>query len=421
MSSDKSPAVISERSIRYEGWRVVFACFTVATFSWGLGFYGHGVYLAELQRSKGWPTSLISTATTLYYLSGSVLVVYVADMLQRLGPRLMLIMGAACFTIALIGLSFISEPWQLFVAYMVMAIGWMFSSAGALTNVAGLWFFEKRGLAISLSLTGASFGGIILTPLMVAAVSHWGFQTAMLVMAGATIVVLTLVVSLFVGKPPQMPPSVSAAGAVAGHQAGEVWTRARALRSLQFWTMTLPFAFAIAAQVGFLVHQLAFLQPKIGLQTASYAVAVTTFMAVLGRLVVGSVIDRLNQRVVSAVSFVSQTVALLLLLYTDNPAMMFVGCAIFGFSVGNLITFPSLIIFREFGAASFGTLVGLSVALNQVIYAFGPGIVGWLRDFSGTYTASWIFCMAMQCLAAVIILIPFRKAEANKAEASVNA
>ena len=42
----------------------------VATFSWGLGFYGHGIYLAELQRAKGWPTSLMSTATTLYYLVG---------------------------------------------------------------------------------------------------------------------------------------------------------------------------------------------------------------------------------------------------------------------------------------------------------------------------------------------------------------
>lgn len=416
MSSANPGQVISERSIRYEGWRVVFACFIVATFSWGLGFYGHGVYLAELQRSKGWPTSLMSTATTLYYLSGSVLVIYVSDMLQRLGPRLMLIAGATCFTIALIGLAFISEPWQLFAAYMVMAIGWMFSSAGALTNVAGLWFFEKRGLAISLALTGASFGGIILTPLMVAAVSHWGFQHAMLGMAALTIVVLVTVILLCIGKPPKVSPGTSSSGGGAAHQFGKAWTRAQALRSLQFWTMTLPFAFAISAQVGFLVHQLAFLQPKIGLQTASYAVAVTTFMAVLGRLVVGAVIDRLNQRIVSAVSFVSQTSALLLLLNTDNQAMMFIGCAIFGFSVGNLITFPSLIIFREFGAASFGMLVGLSVAINQVIYAFGPGIVGWLRDFSGTYTASWIFCMAMQCLAAVIILIPFRKAEPSKAK-----
>ena len=73
-----------ESSLRYDGWRVIFACFMVATFSWGLGFYGHGIYLAELQRAKGWPTSLMSTATTLYYLSGSLLVMYVSDTMQRL-------------------------------------------------------------------------------------------------------------------------------------------------------------------------------------------------------------------------------------------------------------------------------------------------------------------------------------------------
>ena len=87
MDPSREPGGPDETSIRYEGWRVVFACFMVATFSWGLGFYGHGVYLAELQRTKGWPTSLMSTATTLYYLSGSILVIYVSDILHRLGPR----------------------------------------------------------------------------------------------------------------------------------------------------------------------------------------------------------------------------------------------------------------------------------------------------------------------------------------------
>jgi len=397
----------AESSLRYEGWRVVFACFVVATFSWGLGFYGHGIYLAELQRAKGWPTSLISTATTLYYLSGSILVVYVSDILQRLGPRNMLMAGGTLFSIAAAGIAYVSEPWQLFAAYIVMATGWMLASAGALTNVAGLWFYEKRGLAISLTLTGASFGGILLTPLMVEAVSRWGFHNAMLGTAIATFVILTTTVFVCVGQPP--PQRSAAAAARSSLPAGEEWTRARALRSRQFWTLTLPFAFGIGAQVGFLVHQLALLQPKMGLQMASYAVAVTTTVAVLGRLVVGAVIDRLNQRIVSAVSFVSQALALLLLINTDNQFAMFAACALFGFSVGNLITFPSLIITREFGAKSFGLLVGLSVAINQVIYAFGPGVVGWLRDFSGTYTVSLVLCMVLQCLAAIIILIPSRK------------
>jgi MFS family permease len=403
------PAPALERSLGYPGWRVVFACFMVATFSWGLGFYGHGVYLAELQRAKGWPTSLMSTATTLYYLSGSLLVIYVSDFLQRLGPRLMLLTGSSLFALAVAGIAYVSEPWQLFAAYAVMAAGWMLASVGALTNVAGLWFYEKRGLAISLALTGASFGGIILTPLMVAAVARWGFHDAMLFTSAATFIVLVPTVLLCVGKPPEL--AVMAARVEAAQSGGEVWTRSRALRSLQFWTMTLPFALGIGAQVGFLVHQLAFLQPKIGLQTASYAVAVTTTMAVLGRLVVGSVIDRLNQRIVSAVSFVSQASALFALINIDGPAAIFLACAVFGFSVGNLITLPSLIIFREFGATSFGLLVGLSVAINQVIYAFGPGVVGWLRDFSGTYSASLALCICLQCLAAIIILIPFSKAD----------
>jgi MFS family permease len=406
--TDPEPPVRSvESSPSYDGWRVVFACFVVATFAWGLGFYGHGIYLAELQRARGWPTSLMSTATTLYYLSGSLLVVYVSDILQRLGPRWTLLAGATFFSIAVAGIAYVSEPWQLFAAYLVMAIGWMMASVGALTNVAGLWFFEKRGLAISLALTGASFGGIVLTPLMVEAISRWGFHNAMLGTAAATFVILLATILLCVGHPPR--PVAVTASAQSSLPEGERWTRAQALRSLQFWTLTLPFALGIGAQVGFLVHQLALLAPRMGLQTASYAVAVTTTMAVLGRFVVGFVIDRVNQRVASAVSFISQALALLALINTDNQAAIFVCCAVFGFSVGNLITFPSLIISREFGARSFGLLVGLSVAINQVIYAFGPGAVGWLRDFSGNYTQALILCIVMQCLAAAIILIPSRR------------
>ena len=42
--------MLDETSIRYDGWRIVAVCFLVATFGWGLGFYGQSVYVAELQR-----------------------------------------------------------------------------------------------------------------------------------------------------------------------------------------------------------------------------------------------------------------------------------------------------------------------------------------------------------------------------------
>src|SRR5437763_11461779 len=171
--SHEAVGVASEGSPRYDGWRVVFALFVFAIFAWGLGFYGHGVYLAELQRAKGWPTSLISTATTLYYLSSIGLVLYVSDIIKRFGPRNVLIAGAVCFAAAVAGIAKVDAPWQLFAAYLVMAMGWMLMSLGSITTIAGLWFFDRRGLAISLALTGTSFGGIILTPLMVHLVARF--------------------------------------------------------------------------------------------------------------------------------------------------------------------------------------------------------------------------------------------------------
>ena len=86
-ASSPSPAVIDETSVRYEGWRIVAVCFLVATFGWGLGFYGQSVYLAELHRLRGWPTSLISTATTFFYLFGAVLVAFISEAVRSFGPR----------------------------------------------------------------------------------------------------------------------------------------------------------------------------------------------------------------------------------------------------------------------------------------------------------------------------------------------
>ncbi len=86
-------------------------------------------------------------------------------------------------------------------------------------------------------------------------------------------------------------------------------------------------------------------------------------------------------------------------------------CAVFGLSAGNVITLPSLVIQREFEAASFGMLVGLSWAITQFTYAFGPGVMGALRDITGGYGAPLTLCIALDIAAAVLILLrPLRRA-----------
>ena len=401
MDASSPVATTDESSLRYEGWRIVAVCFLVATFGWAFGFYGQSVYLAELHREHGWPASLISGATTFFYLSGALVVVFVSEAVKKFGPRNCLIAGAGATAIAGVSLGQVREPWQLYLANGMLAFGWAGMSLAMITNTLGLWFDRKRGMAISLALNGASFGGIAGVPLLVIAIGHFGFPTAMMVAAGVMIALVVPTVLIFVGQPPHLSHVVATAAKTSSARQ----IRAGALRDIGFLSVTTAFAVVLFAQVGFIVHLIAFLDPVIGRASATTAIALLTAMAVVGRVLFSTVIDRLNQRLASALSFMSQAAALAVLINLRNDYALIAACGVFGFSVGNLITLPSLIVQREFDSRSFGVLVSLQTAIAQVTYAFGPGVVGVLRDLSGSYTLPLYCCIALELTAAVLIMI----------------
>lgn len=393
------PIAADEGSPRYAGWRVVLACFLAAVFCWGFGLYGHGVYLTELHRLHGWPTASISGAVTGFYLLTAALVVFISDAISRLGPRRVMLAGACCFGCAVALLVVITALWQLYLAYILMAFGAASMHVGAISNVVGLWFDRRRGLALSLALNGASSGGILVTPLLVLAIAHYGFVNAL----AASVVVMALVllpaIALWIDRPPSAPH------AKAGEAAPAPWTRHRALRSARFWSVAGPFAMALTAQVGFLVHQIAILEPAIGRSQAGFSVATLAIAAVAGRFGLGAFAPRLDMRRFAAWSLASQAAALLAMMWTANPTALLAACAVYGLSAGNLITLPSLVIQREFETASFGMLVGLSWAVTQFTYAFGPGLLGLLRDLTGGYAAPLALCVALDVVAAALVLL----------------
>ena len=398
-----SPAAVDETSARYDGWRIVAPCFLLATFGWGLGFYGQTVYLAELHRLHGWATSLISAATTFFYLFGAVLVAFISEAMRSFGPRNCLLGGVVAMAAAAALIGEVAAPWQLYAVNALLAFGWAGTSLGVITNTLGLWFDKKRGMAISLALNGASFGGIVGVPLLVAAIGRFGFAGAMMSAAITMLVLMIPVILVFVGRPPGRVGL--ATDLVAADQPSASRIRAQAFRDVGFLTVSIAFALVLFAQVGFIVHLMSFLDPIIGREHAATAVAVLTAMAALGRVLFSTVIDRLNQRPAAAISFASQAVALAIIINSRNEMVLIAACGLFGFSVGNLITLPALIVQREFDPRSFGVLVSLITAINQITYAFGPGIVGLLRDASGSYALPFYGCIGLELTAAVLIMI----------------
>jgi MFS family permease len=411
MPADFAWPAVDESSPRYEGWRVTAVCFVVAMFCWGFGLYSHGIYLVELQRLFGWSASLISGATTAYYLVTASLVVFISDAIVRLGPRRVFLVGTCCLGSAVAVLAFIVAPWQLYLVYLIMAVGSAAMHVAAITNVLGLWFDRQRGLAISLALNGASSGGIFVAPTLIIAIAATGFAAAMVGAATIMAAILIPTIAIWVDRPPKRPEATGVLPPPDGFESGSAstrphWTRRKALRSLAFWSVAGPFALALMAQVGFFVHQIAFLEPAIGRSRAGLTVGVLTLMAIIGRLALGAFVLRLDLRRVTAISLVSQAVALFAMTQTTSAVALFVACAIFGVSAGNLVSLPALIIQREFEATSFGMLVGLSTAIGQFTYAFGPGLLGVVRDATGGYTAALVLCMMLQLAAAGTIHMP---------------
>ena len=260
-----NPYPVDESSIRYDGWRIVAVCFLVATFGWAFGFYGQSVYLAELHRLHGWSASLISAATTFFYLFGALLVVFVSETIRKFGPRNCLVAGTIAMAVAVIVMGQVTSPWQLYLADVLLAVGWAGTSLAMISNTLGLWFDQKRGMAISLALNGASFGGVAGVPLLVFAIGQLGFSNAMVAAAAVMVVLVIPVVMIFVGPPPSKSANMLSA---AGDVASSAQIRARALRDIGFLSVSIAFALVLFAQVGFVVHLISFLDPVIGRASA---------------------------------------------------------------------------------------------------------------------------------------------------------
>ncbi|QPF89931.1 MFS transporter [Bradyrhizobium commune] len=394
---------VDESSPHYPGWRVVLACFLMAFFMFGFGLYGQGVYLAELQRAHGWPGTLVSAASTFSFLLTSILVVFTDDLLASIGLRALILCGLSALGASTVLLGLMQSPWQLYLAYALMSVGWTGMGTVVIATVLNAWFERRRGLALSLAFNGATCGGIVLVPLLLALSESVGFRCAMLAATIAMVALVLPVVVVFIRWP--AAASLQSAGRLSG---SAVVPRGHSRRALlanaAFWTMVLPIAIALLAQMGFIIHQVTFLEPLIGRSSAGLAVTIMAAMAVVGRLSLGLFVDRLDPRLACAASMTSQAAALLVLLQSESPTVLLVCCAVYGFSIGNMITFPPLIIQREIGSTAFAAAMGLGTSISGIVSAFGPGIIGLVRSLTGNYTTAFALCVALDLVAASVVL-----------------
>jgi predicted MFS family arabinose efflux permease len=274
----------------------------------------------------------------------------------------------------------------------------------AVANILGLWFTQKRGLALSIALTGGGIGGLAIVPTLVWLSSKLSFATALNAVAAVAIPALLLVIALCIRVPTAQQVMTAGPGGDQRTNA-QTLTRRQALANAHYWTIAAPLTLAIMVQVGFVVHQISFLFPVLGREGTALAVFLTALMAATSRVVVGFFIDRLDQRIVGALLLVAQAGALYAMLEHASPHVAYLASGVFGFAVGVMITLPPLIIQRECPPSAFGMLSGLTLAIIQTGNALGPSLLGWLRDATGDYAVPIVVCMTLEIAAVAMILL----------------
>jgi MFS family permease len=393
----------------FYGWNVVGATFVMALFSFGLGFYGISVYVATLQRLHGWSAAAVSAPVTVYYVAGALLTMVIGGVYERFGPRAVVAGGAVAMAAGLAALGVVTRPWQLYPVFVVMALGWGSMSGAAINIILAPWWDRRRGFAVSIAFNGATLGGVIVTPLLIPLVAALGFPRALLTAAVVSFAIVIAVAVLVMRRGPHtrgLGPDGEPA-AVPGRTPRVAGSRTArdALVTWRFWSVSAPFALGLAAQVGVLTHLVALVAPTLGPGGAARAVATTTATALVGRLLTGVVVDRVNRRVVASATLAVQMLGLGVLAATPAAAAVYAGCVLFGLGVGNLTTLPGLILAAEWPRERFAALVGLAVGINQLTFAFGPSLVGLVRDSAGRYAEALGACMALEATAAVILLL----------------
>jgi sugar phosphate permease len=269
---------------------------------------------------------------------------------------------------------------------------------------------------MSISSTGISVGGVILAPLGSKLIDVGGLALAAPVM-GALVIAVALPVVLFVIVPDPadlglLPDGLEPAeervlvDATILEAQARAWSRQQAVRTQAFWTLLVGFGVVLTAQTGFVIHQISFLETRVGSRsTAALALSVTAFGSIVARLIVGTFADRVDKQRLTIALFVVQGCAVLAVVATDIVPLTYLLTLVFGFTIGNVYMMMSLLVGDVFGMVSFGTVFGLVSLVGQTGSGIGPFAVGWLEDRSGSYDLPFTITAVATLLAAIAIAI----------------
>jgi MFS family permease len=388
----------------FYGWRVVAAAFMVLFTAYGAQ-YSFGVFFAALLDEFGWSRAGLAGVFSLYAFAYSVFAFPAGRLTDRWGPRAVITAGGVFLGVALAAMATVSALWQPYVLYGVVAAIGMGTAYVPCSGTVVKWFARRRGLAVGLAGSGGSVGTFALPPFAQWLVSAVGWRAAYVVFGAAVLATLAGVARVMRRDPESMglhpdgadaPPSVAVTGV----------PLAGALRAPALWLLGIALMATWIPVFVPLVHLVSLARDLgHGPATGAWLVSALGAGAVVGRITMGPISDRIGRRAALVFGTAAQALAFVVYARVASVEGLAAATIAFGYSYGAVSTCFPAVVADFFGRAAAGSIVGFLFMSAGSMAAWGPVAAGAIYDRTGSYALAFDLSAGSNVIAAVVVIL----------------
>ncbi len=368
----------------------------------GLSFYGLPFFYDFMVTEFGWSRTTVTSGNAFGKIVVGPLFGFLAGwIIDRFGPRRLMMAGILMGGLALVGLSQVSALWMFYFFYLFNALGYV--CGGPLPNQVLLsrWFDKARGKAMGFAYLGIGIGGAVV-PQLARWLAGWLGWHAALASLGLLMIAIALPLVWFVKDAPEgyARQNVEAAPPI-----GEI------LKSRAFYLLAIGSMCSIGAVGGTNQHLKLFLSLDQGHSQAQAANVISLVLtsSIIGRLLMGWLADRFPKKYVMILIYAMVSAAIPLLYFASAPGMIYVFAIVFGIAFGGDYMIIPLMAAELFGLKVMGRVMGIILTADGLAEALSPMLVGYLRDQSGNYVNGFASLIVLAVIGAIAIAMLPRK------------
>jgi MFS family permease len=362
----------------------------------GIALYGLPLFYNFYIDDFGWSRKIVTSGNAYAKLIVAPLFGFIAGwIVDKYGPRKMLMTGALMTLAAFLGLSMMKSLSLFYVSYVLVALGYVFGGPLPCQVLISRWFTKNRGKAMGIAYLGIGTGFTIVPQLVAKLESTLGWNMA-LVILGIIIVTVSVPLAFFVkDSPSKTDVTIKPEPAVPIRNI---------LTNPWFYLLAFGSMCSIGAVGGINQHLKLYLK-DLSMDEASIAniISLVAFMSLAGRVIMGWLADLMPRKYVMILIYLLVGGSIPLLMLPDFPGRLYLFAVIFGIGLGGDYMIIPLMAGDLFGVRTLGRVMGIVLVADGIAEAGLPMLVGHLFDLSGSYFSGFLVLVGLALFGTFII------------------